>query len=260
MEYSTLLITEEDGIAVVTLNRPKALNALNQTMMSDLKKFFEEDAPNRANLKGAIITGSGEKAFAAGADITEFKNLNEEAGSAMAKRGHDIFFTIEGFPKPVIAAVNGYSLGAGCELAMACHIRIAGEKARFGQPEATLGLLPGYGGSQRLIQFIGKGKAMELLLTGDMLRAEEAHRLGLANHLVPKGEEVNKAKEIIEKIATKGPLAIAKTIEAVNAYFQYDEDGFAKEVKEFGYLMGTEDADEGAAAFVGKRRAEFKGR
>lgn len=260
MTYETLIITEEKNILLITLNREKALNALNQAMMSDLKKFFEEDAPNRSGVKGIIITGAGEKAFAAGADITEFSGLSEKQGSAMAKRGHDIFFNIERFPKPVIAAVNGYALGAGCELAMSCHLRIAGEKARFGQPEVNLGLLPGYGGSQRLIQYIGKGKALELLLTGDMLGAEEAHRLGLANHVVSKGEEVNKAKEIIEKIATKGPLAIAKTIEAVNAYFQYDEDGFDKEVKEFGYLMGTEDANEGAAAFVGKRKADFKGR
>ena len=260
MTYGTLLITEEDGILIVTLNREKALNALNQAMMSDLKLFFTEDAPNRPGAKGIIITGSGEKAFAAGADITEFSGLDEAAGSAMAKRGHDIFFSIEQFPKPVIAAVNGYALGAGCELAMSCHMRIAGEKARFGQPEVNLGLLPGYGGSQRLVQYIGKGKALELLLTGDMLGAEEAHRLGLANHVVAKGEEVSKAKEIINKIATKGPLAIAKTIEAVNAYFQYDDDGFAKEVREFGYLMGTDDAKEGAAAFVGKRKADFKGK
>ncbi len=259
MEYKNLIITEDDGILIVTLNREKALNALNTATMLDLKKFFEEDAPNRSGVKGIILTGSGEKAFAAGADIKEFDGLDEAAGSKMAKRGHDIFFSIERFPKPVIAAVNGYALGAGCELAMACHMRIAGEKALFGQPEVNLGLLPGYGGSQRLVQFIGKGKALELLLTSDMIGAEEAHRLGLANHVVPKGEEVAKAKTIIQKIATKGPLAIAKTIEAVNAYFQYDEDGFSKEVKEFGYLMATADAKEGAAAFVEKRKADFKG-
>lgn len=260
MNYETIFISEENGILTVTLNREKALNALNQAMMSDLKNFFESDAPKQADVKGIIITGAGEKAFAAGADITEFSGLDERAGSAMAKRGHDIFFSIEQFPKIVIAAVNGYALGAGCELAMSCHMRIAGAKARFGQPEVNLGLLPGYGGSQRLVQYIGKGKALELLLTGDMLGAEEAHRLGLANHVVAKGEELNKAMEIINKIATKGPLAIAKTIEAVNAYFQYDEDGFEKEVKEFGYLMGTEDAKEGAAAFVSKRNADFKGK
>ncbi len=259
MHYKNLLISEEDGILIVTLNREKALNALNTPTMLELKLFFEADAPKRTGIKGIIITGAGEKAFAAGADIKEFEGLDDNLGAKMAKRGHDIFFSIERFAKPVIAAVNGFALGAGCELAMSCHLRIASEKARFGQPEATLGLLPGYGGSQRLIQFIGKGKAMELLLTGDMIGAEEAQNLGLANHVVPHGEEVAIAKEIIQKIATKGPLAITKTIEAVNAYFQFDEDGFAKEVQEFGYLMGTEDVKEGAAAFVGKRRAEFKG-
>lgn len=259
MTYENLIVTEEDNIAIVTLNREKALNAINQTTMANLSTFFVEDAPNRTGLKGVILTGAGGKAFAAGADIKEFESLTETTGAAMSKTGHDTFFQIERFSKPVIAAVNGFALGAGCELAMACHLRIAGEKARFGQPEVNLGLLPGYGGSQRLIQLIGKGKAMEFLLTGDMIDATEAHRLGLVNHVVPKGEEVAKAKEIIEKIATKGPLAIAKTIAAVNAYFQYDQDGFATEVKEFGYLMGTNDAKEGAAAFVEKRKANYKG-
>jgi enoyl-CoA hydratase len=260
MRYTNLLVTEEEGILIVTLNREKALNALNSATMLELKLFFEADAPNRENVKGVVITGAGPKAFAAGADITEFAELDAKGGTKMAKRGHDIFFSIERFPKPVIAAVNGFALGAGCELAMACHLRIASEKAKFGQPEVNLGLLPGYGGSQRLIQLIGKGKAMELLLTGDMIGAEEANFRGLVNHVVPHGKEVIFAKEIIQKIATKGPLAIAKTIEAVNAYFQFDEDGFAKEVKEFGNLMGTEDAKEGAAAFVEKRRADFKGK
>ena len=260
MQYQNLIITEEEGILIVTLNRAKALNALNIPTMLELRKFFGSDAPNQSNVKGIILTGSGEKAFAAGADITEFDNLDESSGSDMSKRGHDIFFAIERFPKPVIAAVNGFALGAGCELAMACHIRIASEKARFGQPEVNLGLIPGYGGSQRLIQFIGKGKAMEYLLTGDMINAQDALLLGLANHVVHPGEEVNKAKEMIHKIAAKGPLAIAKTIETVNAFFQFDEDGFAKEVKEFGRLMGSEDAKEGAAAFVEKRKANFKGK
>ncbi len=259
MKYQNLLITEEEGILVVTLNREKALNALNTPTMLELKLFFEADAPKRSEIKGIVLTGAGEKAFAAGADITEFNGLDTSSGSKMAKRGHDIFFDIERFPKPVIAAVNGFALGAGCELAMACHLRIASEKARFGQPEVNLGLIPGYGGSQRLIQLIGKGKAMEFLLTGDMIGAQEAQQLGLANYVVPHGKEVIVAKEIIQKIATKGPLAIAKTIETVNAYFQYDEDGFAKEVKEFGNLMGSADAKEGAAAFIEKRRANFKG-
>jgi len=261
MTYQYISISnDENGIYIVTLNRPKALNALNDGMMKELNHFFGTAAPQHTNLKGIIITGSGEKSFMAGADIKEFLGLDSERFTKKSQFGHDTFFLIERFPKPVIAAVNGFALGAGCELAMACHLRIAGEKARFGQPEVNLGLIPGYGGSQRLIQYIGKGKAMELCLTGDMIKAPEAHVLGLANHIVPVGEEVAKAKEILTKIMTKGPVAIAKTIEAVNAYFQYDEDGFAKEVKEFGNLADTEDFREGAGAFVEKRTANFIGK
>jgi enoyl-CoA hydratase len=259
MHYENLLVSEEDGILIVTVNRENALNALNIQTFSDLKQFFGTDAPKRKDIKGIILTGAGEKAFVAGADIKEFLTLDEEKGSALSKRGQDIFFLIERFPKPVIAAVNGFALGGGCELAMACHMRIVGEKARFGQPEVNLGVIPGYGGTQRLVQYIGKGKALELLLTGDMLNAEEAHRLGLANHVVPAGQEVSKAKEIIQKISTKGPIAVQKVIESVNAYFQYDEDGFAREVREFGFATGTKDFKEGSMAFIEKRKADFQG-
>lgn len=260
MTYQNLLITEEDGILIVTLNRPKALNAINDLTMRELGQFFNDDAPKRQNVKGIILTGSGEKSFVAGADIKEFLTLDVEKATHKSRSGNDVFFSIERFPKPVIAAVNGFALGAGCELAMACHMRIAGEKARFGQPEVNLGIIPGYGGTQRLIQYIGKGKAIELLLTADMIGAEEAHRLGLANHVVPVGEEVAKAKEIIHKIAKKGPIAVQKCIEAVNAYFQYDADGFEKEITEFGNAAGTEDFKEGAGAFIEKRKADFKGK
>lgn len=260
MNYQNLLITEEDGILIVTLNRPKALNAINDLTMSELGKFFNEDAPNRENIKGVILTGAGDKAFVAGADIKEFLALDVEKGTNKSRFGNNVFFSIERFPKPVIAAVNGFALGAGCELAMACHMRIAGEKAKFGQPEVNLGIIPGYGGTQRLIQYIGKGKALELLLTADMIGAEEAHRLGLANHVVPVGEEVAKAKEIINKIAKKGPISVARCIEAVNAYFQYDADGFEKEITEFGRVSGTEDFKEGAGAFIEKRKANFTGK
>jgi enoyl-CoA hydratase len=257
--YQNLLIEEENGILVVTINREKALNALNTQTMLELKTFFGEDAPQRKGIKGVVLTGAGPKAFVAGADIKEFLGLDQEQGQEMAQRGHDIFFLVERFSKPVVAAVNGFALGGGCELAMACHLRIAGEKARFGQPEVNLGLIPGYGGTQRLIQYIGKGKAMELLLTADMIGAEEAHRLGLVNHVVPAGEEVACAKELIEKIATKGPVAVSKVIESVNAYFDNSADGFEAEVNGFGETAGTEDFKEGAAAFVEKRKANFKG-
>jgi enoyl-CoA hydratase len=258
-DYQNLLIEEENGILIVTINREKALNALNTQTMLELKTFFGEDAPQREGVKGVVLTGAGSKAFVAGADIKEFLGLDQAKGQEMAQRGHDIFFLVERFPKPVVAAVNGFALGGGCELAMACHMRIAGEKARFGQPEVNLGLIPGYGGTQRLIQYIGKGKAMELLLTADMIDAEEAHRLGLVNHVVPAGEEVARAKELIEKIATKGPVAVSKVIESVNAYFDNSADGFQAEVNGFGQTAGTEDFKEGAAAFVEKRKANFKG-
>jgi enoyl-CoA hydratase len=260
MSYENLLITEEDGILILTINREQALNALNQQTLRELHHFFSEDAPGRTHLKGIIITGAGKKAFVAGADIKEFLDLDAAKGAEMSKYGQGIFFLIERFPKPVIAAINGFALGGGCELAMACHIRVASEAAKFGQPEVNLGIIPGYGGTQRLIQYIGKGKAMELLMTGDMIGAEEAWRLGLANHVVAPELVLEKSKEILHKIAKKGPLAISKVIESVNAFFQYDEDGFTREVKEFGATTGTEDFREGAAAFIEKRRAEFKGK
>lgn len=259
MTYENLLLTEEDGILIVTINRPQALNALNNQTMQELQQFFTEDAPYR-KMNGIIITGAGEKAFVAGADIKEFMGLNKVSGEDMSRRGQDIFFLIERFSKPVIAAVNGFALGGGCELAMACHIRVASEKAKFGQPEVNLGIIPGYGGTQRLIQYIGKGKALELIMTGDMIGAAEAYERGLVNHVVPELELMNKSKEIINKIAEKGPIAIAKVIAAVNAYFDEQQDGFEREVQEFGNLMETEDAKEGASAFVEKRKANFQGK
>lgn len=259
MEYQNLLIREEAGIIVLTINREKALNALNGQTMLELQHFFKEDAPARQGIKGIIITGAGERSFVAGADIKEFLGMGPGQGQALAKRGQDIFFLIERFSKPVVAAVNGFALGGGCELAMACHLRIAGEKARFGQPEVNLGIIPGYGGTQRLIQYIGKTKAIELLMTADMIDAQEAFRLGLVNYVAPAGEEVAKARELIEKIATKGPVAIAKIIETVNAYFDKQQDGFDREVREFGYTTMTADFQEGAAAFAEKRPANFKG-
>jgi enoyl-CoA hydratase len=258
--YQNLLVTVEDGIALVTFNREKALNALNSQTILELKDFFGEAAHKIAGLKGIILTGAGEKAFVAGADITEFNGIDAEKGAVFAKRGQDIFFLIERFPRPVVAAVNGFALGGGCELAMACHLRIAGERAKFGQPEVNLGIIPGYGGTQRLVQYVGKTKALELMMTADMIGAEEALRLGLVNYVVAAGEEVAKSKELIEKIAGKAPVAIAKVIESVNAFFKEDVDGFAYEVRAFGACCETEDFKEGAAAFVEKRKANFQGK
>jgi enoyl-CoA hydratase len=260
MLFENLSIELTDGIAVVTIRREKALNALNTQTMLELGRFFGEEALNLPGLKGVVLTGAGEKAFVAGADITEFTQLDAEGGAAMARRGQEIFFLIERFPRPVVAAVNGFALGGGCELAMACHLRVAGEKARFGQPEVNLGLIPGYGGTQRLVQTIGKTKAMELLMTADMIGAEEALRLGLVNYVTPAGSEVEKAKELLQKIAAKAPVAVSKIIETVNAYFEAGADGFDAEIQAFGACCQTSDFKEGASAFLEKRTAKFEGR
>ncbi len=257
--YENLRVEFQNGVVVVTLQREKALNALNQATMEELRRFFGEEAKAMPSLKGVVLTGAGEKAFAAGADITEFKDLDAAQGAAFARRGQDVFALIERFPRPVVAAVNGFALGGGCELAMACHLRVAGERARFGQPEVNLGLIPGYGGTQRLVRYLGRGKALELLLTADLIGAEEALRLGLVNCVVPAGQEVDKARELVEKIAGKAPIAVAKIIEAVNAYFRPEVDGFAFEADAFGACCGTADFREGVRAFVEKRPANFQG-
>ncbi len=260
MNYQNILIENQDGIVIMTINREKAMNALNQQTMSEFKAFFEKDFENQPSIKGVIITGAGAKAFVAGADITEFTGLSDK-GEQMAQRGQDIFFLIEQFHRPVIAAVNGFALGGGCELAMACHLRIASPNAKFGQPEVNLGIIPGYGGTQRLIQHVGKGKAIELMMTGDMIDAHEALRLGLINHLVEEGETVMKAKAIIEVIAKKAPLAIQKVIECVNSFYDPGGDaGFFREVMEFGKTSKSQDFKEGAKAFVEKRTAKFVGK
>lgn len=260
MNYQNVQVENDNGIIVLTINREKALNALNQQTMSELKAFFETDFETIPHFKGVIITGAGTRAFVAGADITEFTGLSNK-GEQMAQRGQDIFFLIEQFHKPVIAAVNGFALGGGCELSMACHIRIASTNAKFSQPEVNLGIIPGYGGTQRLIQHVGKGKALELMMTGDMIDATEAHRLGLVNHLVAEGETITKSKEMIEKIAAKAPLAIQKVIECVNSFFDPGGDGgYFREVMEFGKTSKSADFKEGAAAFVEKRKANFTGK
>lgn len=259
MTLENLQLEQDGPVLMVKLDREPALNALNMATMSSLRKLFGGYIPDREDIRGVILTGAGTKAFAAGADIKEFQGLTPQEGRDLAARGHETFFLIEQCTVPVIAAVNGFALGGGCELAMACHLRVAGEHARFGQPEVNLGLIPGYGGTQRLIQYIGKGKAMEMLLTAEMINAQEALQLGLVNAVVPSGEEVTKAREIMAKVLTKGPIAIRKVIEAVNAYFTESTDGFHFEVESFGYTTGTQDFREGAAAFVEKRKPAFSG-
>ena len=258
--YSTLITQLENGTLTITVNRPDKMNALNKDVIAELGQAMDEVYSN-PEIKSAIITGAGEKAFVAGADITEFLSLDKDGGSALAQKGRELVFDkIENCPKPVIAAVNGFSLGGGCELAMACHFRIAAANAKFGQPEVNLGLIPGYGGTQRLTKLIGKGKAMELLMTADMIGADEAKALGLANHVVPQEELMVKAKEILQKIHTKAPVAISKVIACVNDAANCNAAGFDNEISRFGECFVTEDMKEGTSAFLEKRKPAFKGK
>lgn len=257
--YETLIPEINDQLLILHLNRPEALNALNTRMFDDLNEFFTDDY-RLFTAKVILITGKGEKAFAAGADIKELNGLSSEEAERLSRKGQDIFRKIEEFHLPVIAAVNGFALGGGCELAMACHIRVASDKARFGQPEVSLGIIPGYGGTQRLIQLIGKSKATELLLTGDMINAEEALRYGLINYVVPPDQLLNKSMEIANKLYSRGPLALGGVIKSINAYFNKDEEGFSFEARTFGEVASTEDFEEGTKAFIEKRKAAFQGK
>ena len=253
-----ILIENQEGLVTLTINRPKALNAINADVMKGLNDWFEEGYKEVKGLKGVIITGSGEKAFVAGADIKGFSTLNADEGSQLSKYGQDTYFKIENFHVPVIAAVNGYALGGGCELAMACHLRVSSENALFGQPEVNLGLIPGYGGTQRLPQLIGKAKAMELTLTGDTIGAEEALKLGLVNYVVSLDELHEKCASIIKKTSKKGPISIAKAIRAINAHYAHDQDGYAVEYQTFGKLLDSDECREGVAAFIEKRKPNFR--
>ncbi|TND10389.1 MAG: crt [Bacteroidetes bacterium] len=259
MAFQNLLSAAENGICTITINRPDKLNALNQATLKELRQALNEAVAD-PEVKGIIITGAGPKAFVAGADISEFSGLNEEQGRAFAANGHEIFRAIELCPKPVIAAVNGFALGGGCELAMACHMRIASELAKFGQPEVNLGLIPGYGGTQRLTMHIGRGRATELLMTGDIINAQDAYRVGLVNYLVPPEQLIPKCTEILQRIASKAPLAVAEIVKCVDAHYTDGVDGYAFEVDAFGRCSGTEDFKEGASAFMEKRKAVFKGK
>ncbi len=257
--YQTLLTSLENQIFTITINRPDKLNAINNTVMTELSAAIDEVYFNR-EIKSAIITGAGTKAFVAGADITEFLGLTIEQGKELAQKGQDIFMKIENCPKPVVAAVNGFALGGGHELAMACHFRIASENAKFGQPEVNLGLIPGYGGTQRLVQLIGKGRAIEMMITGNMIDANTALQYRLVNYVVPQEELLNKAKSIVAVANSKAPLAVAKCIEAANAVFDETKNGYETEMTGFGNCFGTEDMKEGTAAFLEKRKPVFSGK
>jgi enoyl-CoA hydratase len=257
--YTTIVSELSEGIYTITINRPDKLNALNNDVFTDIDNAVNE-IQNTPAIKSAIITGAGKKAFVAGADITEFDSLDKNAAMALAKRGQDIFFKIEQSKKPIVAAVNGFALGGGCELAMACHFRVASDNAKFGQPEVNLGLIPGYGGTQRLTQLVGKGRATELLISGMMIDANTALQCGLVNYVVPAEELLNKTRTLLYVINSKAPVAVAKCIETVNAVFDETKNGFEEEIKSFGECFDTADMKEGTRAFLEKRKAVFIGK
>ena len=259
MSFENLLTSIDNRVLTITINRPDKLNALNKKTVEEIGLAIKNAESNDA-VFAIIITGSGQKSFVAGADISEFVDLSVEQGRSLAQAGQDVFKSIETCSKPVIAAVNGFALGGGCELTMACHLRIVSDNAKFGQPEVNLGLIAGYGGTQRLIQYIGKTKAIELHMTGDIINAEQALVLGLVNYVVPQDQLMEKCLEVIEKIKTKSPKAITGVINSVNAYFENSVDGFNTEINEFGKCFATDDCKEGTSAFLEKRKATFTGK
>lgn len=255
-----ILIEKQDNIAVITINRPTKLNALNKATIQELHDAFKTLNEDKS-VKAIIITGSGEKAFVAGADISEFANFSVEEGGKLAAQGQELLFDfVQNLSTPVIAAVNGFALGGGLELAMACHFRTASTNAKMGLPEVTLGVIPGYGGTQRLAQLVGKGRAMELIMTATMIDAETAKNYGLVNHVVAQEELLDSTKGIASKIASNSSVAIAKAIEAINANFEDGTNGYEVEIKNFGLSFGTEDFKEGTTAFLEKRKANFPGK
>jgi enoyl-CoA hydratase len=256
--YTTLLVEVENGICSIIINRPDKLNALNKDVFNDLEKAIN-DVYSNPEIRSVIITGSGSKAFVAGADISEFTALKPEQAPQLAKRGQVVFDKIENCPKPVVAAVNGFALGGGCELALSCHFIYASENAKFGQPEVNLGLIPGYGGTQRLTQAIGKGRAMELITSGKMISAKEAQQYGMVNEVTTVEELLPKVKEVLALIQTKAPVAVAKVIECIND-FDHTQQGYDLEIQKFGECFTTEDMKEGTSAFLEKRKADFKGK
>ncbi len=258
MRFKNLLWSVDSGILTITINRPDKLNALNSETILEIKQAFET-ARTLEGLIGVILTGAGDKAFVAGADITEFQGLSPEEAKRLAKRGHDIFNQIESMSVPVIAVVNGYALGGGCELSMACHLRIATSNAKFGQPEVNLGIIAGYGGTQRMIQYAGKARSLELHMTADIIDANTALNWGLVNYVeTEKNVALEKAQYLINKIGSKGPVAISKVIEVTNDYFKPGVDGFASEIEAFGEIFNSPDVKEGVEAFLEKRKPNFK--
>ena len=259
MSYQNILHEISQRTLLITINRPDKLNALNTLTISELNHVLESNMHND-DIQVVVITGSGQKAFVAGADISEFADFSGEQGRMLSKNGHQLLFNyVENYPKPVIAAVNGFALGGGFELALSCHIRVASDNAKMGFPEVTLGVIPGYGGTQRLAQLAGRGKAFELILTADMIKAEEALQLGLLNAVVPQSELMSKVNEIAEKIKSKSPAAISHAIVAINANYTDGVDGYAIEIDEFGKCFEHEDFKEGTKAFLEKRKPSFKG-
>ena len=260
MPYTTLLFDVHDSIARITINRPDKLNALNATVIAELDQAVSE-IRERSDIRGAILTGAGPKAFVAGADISELAAQDPQTGKARSLAGQAMMRRLERCGKPVIAAVNGFALGGGCELAMACHIRIAAENARFGQPEVKLGIGPGYGGTVRLPRLVGRGRALELLLTGAMIDAAEAYRIGLVNRVVPADRLLAEAEALLTTILANGPLAVATVLEGVDAALDMSlDEGLLLEANHFGLLSATADMREGTAAFLEKRAPKFEGR
>lgn len=260
MKFENLLVSIENGLATITINRPKKLNALNKKTIEELHEAFKNlDADNA--VKVIMITGSGEKAFVAGADISEFAHFSVEEGGRLAAKGQELLFDfVENLATPVIAAVNGFALGGGLELAMSCHFRIASDNAKMGLPEVSLGVIPGYGGTQRLPQLIGKGRAMELVMTAGMISAEDAKNFGLVNYVTTQEELEPLATKIASKIMRNSSVAIGAAIKAVNANFKDGINGFETEISEFGNCFGTADFKEGTTAFLEKRKADFPGK
>jgi enoyl-CoA hydratase/carnithine racemase len=260
LKLENVLYEKKDGIAYVTLNRPKVLNALNKATWQDLRTAFE-DARDDATVRGAILTGAGDKVFIAGADISELATVSAVQAEESSTFGQDVLNLIENLGKPVIAAINGFALGGGCETAMACTIRLATEHAKFGQPEVKLGVLPGGGGTQRLPRLIGKGRALQLILTGGMINAAEAYRIGLVNEVVPGAELISRAEALLREIFANAPIAIKYSLEAVNKGLETSQaEGLALEASFFGLCAGTEDKGEGTRAFLKKRAPQFQGR